>query len=173
MSTEVEIATEAFIYFSPMVPYLLFLFENSVWPHTPSYFPMNIFSLMQHTSDWTTPEGDPGVVMLYSRAWLDLEKHPIVLNVPDIPREVCLLLRKLALIFSLETYTCIFVAKHAIRVVSVPGVHNAKSEECTTPYIRRNIKTRVCSVSTMERTKPIFTATCTNMPTVASPALPG
>ena len=102
LSTEFEIATEALIYFLPMVTCLIFLFENSVWPHTPNYFgPMNTFSLAQHTADWTSPIADAGVVMLYSRAWLDLEKHPIVMNVPDIPREVCLVLRKLVLFANL------------------------------------------------------------------------
>ena len=32
---------------------------------------------------------DPSVDVLYSQAWLDLEEHPIVLNIPDIPKQVC------------------------------------------------------------------------------------
>ena len=87
--TEVEIAIEAFIYSFPMMVNLLMLFENSVWPHAPGYFPMNTFTAPNRTLDWHAQTTDPALEVLHSRVWLDLEKHPIVLNIPDIPKEVC------------------------------------------------------------------------------------
>ena len=70
------------------------IFQNSVWPHTPFYFPMNTFD---HTSNLQDRSAififDPSVDVLYSQAWLDLEEHPIVLNIPDIPKQVCSYIR--------------------------------------------------------------------------------
>ena len=72
----------------------LLLFENSVWPHYPDYFPMNTFTFFNETFDWTNQGSDPALEIMYSRAWLDLEKHPIVFNIPDIPEEVRALMRQ-------------------------------------------------------------------------------
>ena len=93
--TEVEIAIEAYIYTYPILVNVLLLFEYSVWPHTPGYFGMNTFTFSKKTIDWTTPGGsDPALEIMFSRAWLDLEKHPIVLNIPDIPEEVRAIIRQ-------------------------------------------------------------------------------
>ena len=54
------------------------------------YFPMNTFDHISNLQDQSAifiP--DPSVDVLYSQAWLDLEEHPIVLNIPDIPKQVC------------------------------------------------------------------------------------
>ena len=90
LPTEIEIASEAYIYFYPIIVYTTTLFYDSVWPHTDSYFSMNTFNHRTKMLDWTHPsKTDPSVDHLYSLAWLDLEKHPIVLSIPDIPQQVC------------------------------------------------------------------------------------
>ena len=68
------------------------LFDKAVWPHTPDYLPMNTFSHQVQTVDWTySATVAPSVDHLYSQAWLDLGRHPVVLNIPDIPEQVCAL----------------------------------------------------------------------------------
>ena len=49
---------------------------------------MNTFK-PSHMLDWTVPTySEPSVDTMYTRAWLDLEKYPIVLNIPDIDHHV-------------------------------------------------------------------------------------
>ena len=93
MFTEVEIASEAYIYSISILETMLVLFHNNVWPHSSTYFPINAFKTLNQTFDWTTTANDPALEVLYSPACIDLKKHPIVLNIPDIPNTVCALMR--------------------------------------------------------------------------------
>lgn len=88
MSTDsvLETASDAYVYFYPIVENLKTLFYDSVWPHTGSYFPVNKFSHFTQLVDWTFSDVvAPNNDTLYSRAWLDLEEQPIVLSLPDVP----------------------------------------------------------------------------------------
>ena len=86
---EVEAACEAYIYFYPVVVFMTKLFQESVWPHTPGYLSINTFNHQTEVLDWTQSDvSGPSVDHLYSRAWLDLERKPLVLNIPDIPEQV-------------------------------------------------------------------------------------
>ena len=82
-----ETASDAYVYFYPIVENLKTFFFSSVWPHTASYRgPVNQFSHATQLVDWrfsnvVSPNNDT----LYSSAWLDLEEQPIVLSLPDVP----------------------------------------------------------------------------------------
>ena len=87
---EVEVAREAYIYFYPILVFMSQLFDEAVWPHTPDYLAMNTFGHQLQSLDWTyAAVTDPSVDHLYSQAWLDLGRYPVVLNIPDIPEQVC------------------------------------------------------------------------------------
>ena len=81
-----KIATDAYVYFYPIVQNLKTLFNSSVWPHSALYTPLNQFCHATQLIDWrfsevVTPNNDT----LYSRAWLDLDQQPMVLGLPHVP----------------------------------------------------------------------------------------
>ncbi len=88
MST-LEIASEAYAYFYPVVQNLKTLFFSSVWSHSSEYIgAINVFRNATKLVDWTfdsivSPNNDT----LYSQAWLDLEEQPLVLSLPSVPTE--------------------------------------------------------------------------------------
>lgn len=88
----VDLASQAYIYFYPILVNMIALFFNSIWPHNPDYFPVNLEILNNEGRilDWTNPSlHDSSAEQLYSRTWLDLEEHPVVFNVPAMtPHEV-------------------------------------------------------------------------------------
>lgn len=82
------IASDAYVYFYPIVENLKTLFYQSVWPHASGSYlgQLNKFWHFTNLIDWTfvdivTPNNDT----LYSVAWLDLEEQPMVLNLPEVP----------------------------------------------------------------------------------------
>lgn len=85
-----ETASDAYIYFYPIVENLKTLFFASVWPHTSSYVtPVNQFFHSKNLVDWRfTSIVSPNNDTLYSTAWLYLEGQPIVLSLPDVPGQV-------------------------------------------------------------------------------------
>lgn len=87
MSDTVSTASDAYIYFYPIVQNLKTLYYASIWPHTPSYrAPVNQFSHSSQLLDWRfTAVVSPNNDTLYSRAWLDLEQQPMVLRLPTVP----------------------------------------------------------------------------------------
>ena len=79
-------ASDAYVYFYPIVQNLKTLYFASVWPHTASYTPLSQFSHASKLLDWRfTSIVSPNNDTLYSRAWLDLEPQPIVLSLPKVP----------------------------------------------------------------------------------------
>lgn len=85
-----ETASDAYIYFYPVVENLKTLFFASVWPHTSSYATsVNQFYHAKDLVDWRfTSVVSPNNDTLYSSAWLYLEGQPIVLSLPDVPGQV-------------------------------------------------------------------------------------
>lgn len=84
--TPLEMASDAYIYFYPIVQNLKTLFFASIWPHTPTYGAVNQFRHATQLLDWrfssvVAPNNDT----LYSQAWLDLEEQPVVLSLPKVP----------------------------------------------------------------------------------------
>ena len=89
LSTEVEIASEAFIYLYPVLCTMVLLFSCNIWPHGGVYHPLNTFTYVNQILDWTAmTNSDPSEDYLYAIGTLDLE-HPIALNIPAIPDKVC------------------------------------------------------------------------------------
>lgn len=82
-----ETASDAYVYFYPIVQNLKTFFFASVWPHTTSYGgPVNQFRHATQLVDWRfTSVVSPNNDTLYSQAWLDLDQQPIVLGLPDVP----------------------------------------------------------------------------------------
>ena len=81
-----EIASEAYVYFYPIFVNTIALYFNSIWPHEPDYFGINVVSPINNGEilDWTFPaEHDSSAEQLYTRTWLDLER-PVVFNIPSI-----------------------------------------------------------------------------------------
>ena len=90
LSTEVEIASEAFIYLYPVLCTMVVLFSHDIWPHGVVYNPLNTFKYTDHIVDWTAMDNsDPSEDYMYAVGMLDLETHPIALNIPAIPDKVC------------------------------------------------------------------------------------
>src|SRR5262249_53660990 len=75
------VAEEAYVYGYPLV---LMEVTRKVATNTPSRAPMNQFS---HARTFPTPESRvvvrPNADTLYSTAWLDLAREPLLLHVPD------------------------------------------------------------------------------------------
>lgn len=79
-------ASDAYVYFYPIVQNLKTFYFASVWPHTIGYGPVNQFSHASRLLDWRfTAVVAPNNDTLYSLAWLDLEQQPIVLGLPTVP----------------------------------------------------------------------------------------
>lgn len=81
-----ELASDAYVYFYPIVQNLKTLFHVSIWPHSESFTPLNKFKHVSSLVDWkfsgvVSPNNDT----LYSRAWLDLDKSPMILMLPKVP----------------------------------------------------------------------------------------
>ena len=90
MSTEVEIASEAFIYLYPVLCTMGSLFSGNIWPHYGVYHPLNTFNYINQILDWTAmANSDPSEDYMYAVGMLDLETHPIALKIPAIPDKVC------------------------------------------------------------------------------------
>ena len=82
-----DAASDAYVYFYPIVQNLKTLFFASVWPHTVSYrASVNQFTHASQLLDWRfTAIVAPNNDTLYSQAWLDLEQQPVVLGLPTVP----------------------------------------------------------------------------------------
>ena len=86
MST-LEVASEAYAYFYPVVENLKTLFLTAVWPHSRDYRGgTNVFKHATQLADWksdivVSPNNDT----LYSMAWLDLGDQPLVISLPSVP----------------------------------------------------------------------------------------
>jgi hypothetical protein len=80
-------ASDAYVYFYPIVQNLKTLYYSSVWPHSLNYNgPVNEFSHASQLLDWMfTAVVSPNNDTLYSQAWLDLEQQPVVLSLPAVP----------------------------------------------------------------------------------------
>ena len=86
METTIEVASEAYVYFYPVVQNLNNLFQSSIWPHNPAFTPLNQFMHSTTLVDWRfTSVVSPNNDTLYSRAWLDLDKTPMILGLPAVP----------------------------------------------------------------------------------------
>ena len=86
---ETAIAREAYIYFYS-VQNVTKLYFQSIWPQSDLlYNPLNKLLRSPLLMTWRSKgKTDPSVDVLYSEAWLDLE-NPIVLNIPEFPKQVC------------------------------------------------------------------------------------
>ena len=92
-----EIASEAYIYFYPILVNTIALYFNSIWPHEPDYFGVNAMFPINNAEilDWTFPAAhDSSAEQLYTRTWLDLER-PVVFNIPSIVPQPVGMLRQL------------------------------------------------------------------------------
>lgn len=86
MMETVEVASDAYVYFYPVVQNLKNLFQASIWPHSPAFAPLNQFRHSTKLVDWRfTSVVSPNNDTLYSRAWLDLDKTPMILGLPAVP----------------------------------------------------------------------------------------
>ena len=101
---EVEIASEAYIYFYPILNDMAAAYYFGIWPHGSEYSIMNIFRHV-YIIDWTNSSAsDPIMDTLYSQAYLDLE-NPLVLNIPAIPQKVLCTRRKKKVEYGLPACT--------------------------------------------------------------------
>ena len=92
---EAEIASEAYIYFYPILVDMYASYHVGIWPHTSDYVSVNNF-VHSYIVEWSNSSAtDPCLDILYSRAYLDLE-NPLVLNIYQISlrRYVCALENK-------------------------------------------------------------------------------
>ena len=87
--SNVEVASQAYAYFYPIVENLKTFYFASVWPHTSDYQgSVNVFKHATKLADWTSASVvAPNNDTLYSVAWLDLEDQPLILNLPEVPTE--------------------------------------------------------------------------------------
>ena len=84
--TILKTASDAYVYFYPVVENMKTLFFNSVWPHTESYLgPVNKFFHYTKLIDWTVTDfPNANNDTLYSIVWLDLDERPIILSLPEV-----------------------------------------------------------------------------------------
>ncbi len=86
--SKIELASDAYVYFYPIVQNLKTLFQFSIWPHSDkfSFTPLNQFNHSSTLVGWRfTGVVSPNNDTLYSRAWLDLDNSPMILKVPEVP----------------------------------------------------------------------------------------